>query len=84
MDPSECKTIQVLKHHVENRTEHEVLASACLDIIEDIRQSGVTEYSIKYLHEFVDNVYMGAGLSLLDHLTEETDCEICRALASCL
>lgn len=78
----ECETIQALKGHVENHTGLEVVASACLRIIEDIRLCGLSDHAIGYLHYLVDDIFKDGHIELFDHLsTGATDCEICKAMA---
>ncbi len=82
MSVCDCRTAQVLRHHVETKSEHERLASTCLMIIEDIQESGLSDFSIRHLHEFLDTVYKKTPSQLFDHLLDGADCDICRAIAS--
>lgn len=78
----ECQTVRILKSHVANKTGYEVLASICLDIIEDIRETSLSDFGITTLHELVDAVCKEGGVPLLDHLLVEVDCDICAAIRS--
>lgn len=82
MNSCECKTIQVLKRLKGENSLHGNLAATCLRLIEDIRESGHSDYALKNLHEFLDIVYADSALPMLDHLLEGTDCDICKAIAS--
>jgi hypothetical protein len=55
-------------------------ASSCLNILEDIRESGLNSSAIEYLHLLVDEIYKAGNLSLLDHLRAGADCPPCQAM----
>lgn len=80
---TQCKTIQLLTDLVAANSEWKMIASSCLDIIENINESGLTPAGIHYLHEFVDAIYKEGNISLLDHLRDgSADCRICKEMAS--
>lgn len=77
---TKCKTISLLEKLVETKSDSKELAASCLDIVENIRESGSTDSAIKYLHMLVDEIYTAGNISLLDHLRDGADCTACQEM----
>jgi hypothetical protein len=80
---AQCETVVLLQQLVAENGEWTSLAAPCLDLVENIEQSGLEPAAIGYLHLFVSEIYKAGDLSILDHLTNGVaDCDICRELVS--
>ncbi len=78
---AKCETVALLQQLVAENGEWTSLAAPCLDIVENIEQSGLDPAAIGYLHLFVSEIYKSGEHSLLDHLTSGVaDCAICKEI----
>ena len=77
-----CKTVELLRRMATEETGlRRSGALAALNLIDELRTNGLDAIYLGYLHEIIEHVYDDNGLSLLAHLNDGPDCDLCVALA---